>query len=191
MISAVLLAAGESRRMGDFKQLLDFNGKTFVACCVDNLLASRADEVIVVTGHRDRDIRLALVGRPVRFAHNEDYRQGMSSSIKRGIEAVSKEARACLIALVDQPQITTEIINRVIEAYERARPIVVIPSYCGQGGHPILLDMSLKDEILRMDSGPGLRQVVYAHAPTRIDVSTDAVLMDFDRPEDYRRISNS
>ena len=189
MISAVLLAAGESLRMGDFKQLLDFQGKTFVACCADNLLGSRADEVIVVTGHREADVRSALAGRPVRFAHNEDYRSGMSSSVKRGIEAVSKEARACLVALVDQPQITTEIINRVLEAYEKTGSFVVIPTYDGRNGHPILLDMSLRDEILGIAANEGLRQVVHAHKPARIAVSTEAVLVDFDFPEDYRRIS--
>src|SRR5256714_10692389 len=114
MISAILLAAGESRRMGEFKQLLKFAGQTFVECCADHLLASRVGEVIIVTGHRDADVRHALGGRAVRFAHNPDYRDGMSSSVKRGIRAVSPAAAAIVVALVDQPEIDTAIINRVI-----------------------------------------------------------------------------
>lgn len=190
MISVVLLAAGESRRMGDFKQLLNFGGKSFVECCVDNLLGSRADEVVVVTGHRDDDIRRALKDRPVIFAHNSDYRSGMSGSVKRGIEAASKQSRACLIALADQPQIGTDIVNRVIEAYEKSQPLIVIPTYEGRNGHPVLLDLSLKEEILAMDTAQGLRQVVHAHADAtlRVEVSSDAVLIDFDLPEDYERI---
>jgi molybdenum cofactor cytidylyltransferase len=190
MISAVLLAAGESRRMGEFKQLLALGGKSFVECCVDNLLASRVDEVIVVTGHREADVRNALGNRHVLFAHNPDYREGMSSSIRRGVEAIPKESRACLIALVDQPQIGVDIINRVIEAYEKDAPMIVIPTYEGRNGHPIILDSRLRDEILAIDPAQGLRQVVHAHSTevVRIEVSTDAVLTDFDYPEDYQRI---
>src|ERR1051325_6397970 len=151
MISAVLLAAGESRRMGEFKQLLAFGGKTFVECCVDNLLASRASEVIVVTGHRADEVRAALATRPVKFADNARYRDGMSSSIRRGVEEAAEGARACLIALADQPQIGVEVIERVIEAYERDRPLVVVPTYRGKNGHPIILDLELRSEILAID----------------------------------------
>jgi molybdenum cofactor cytidylyltransferase len=190
MISAVLLAAGESRRMGEFKQLLPFGDKTFVECCVDTLLASRVDEVIVVTGHREADVRAAVGNRHVAFAHNTDYRDGMSSSIKRGVEAVSKESRACLFALVDQPQVGADIINHVIGTYEEAGPLIVIPTYEGRNGHPIILDAKLRDEILAIDPAEGLRQVVHAHSRevVRVEISTDAVLIDFDYPEDYRRI---
>ena len=190
MISAVLLAAGKSRRMGKFKQLLPLAGKTFVECCVDNLLASRVDEVVVVTGHREADVRNAVGTRPVRFANNPDYRDGMSSSIKRGVEAISKMARACLIALVDQPQIGSDVINRVIEAYLADEPLIVIPTYEGKNGHPIILDLKLRDEILAIDPAQGLKQVVHAHSSevVRIEVFTEAVLTDFDFPEDYKRL---
>ncbi|HKG20470.1 MAG TPA: nucleotidyltransferase family protein [Blastocatellia bacterium] len=190
MISALLLAAGESRRMIDFKQLLTFRGKTFVECSADNLLASRAGEVIVVTGYREADVRNALSGRPVRFAHNPDFRSGMSSSIKRGVRAISDGARGMLVALVDQPQIGTDIFDMVIDFYERTRPLVVVPSYGGKNGHPVVIDLSLKDEILEMDPSQGLREVVRAHADRllRIEVLSDAVITDFDYPEDYRRM---
>jgi molybdenum cofactor cytidylyltransferase len=190
MISAVLLAAGESRRMGEFKQLLPLGGKTFVECCVDNLLASRAGEVLVVTGHREADVRRVIGDRPVRFAHNPDYRAGMSSSVKRGVEAISEESRACLIALVDQPQISVDVINRIIEAYEKDKPLIVIPTYEGRNGHPIILDSKLKGEVLAISHDEGLRQVVRARSSqvARIEIFTEAILTDFDYPEDYRRI---
>lgn len=190
MISAVLLAAGESRRMGKFKQLLEFGGKTFVECCVDNLLASRAGEVIVVTGHREAEVRGAIGDRHVRFVNNPDYHDGMSSSIKRGVGSISKSARACLIALADQPQIGADVINRVIEAYVKDEPLIVVPTYEGKNGHPIVVDLKLRDEILAIGPAQGLKQVVHAHSSEviRVEVSTDAVLLDFDYPEDYRRI---
>lgn len=192
MVAAILLAAGESRRMGSFKQLLTFGGKAFVECCVDNLLASKAGEVVVVTGHRDADVRAALVTRPVRFAHNPDYRTGMTSSIKLGVSAISDHAEACLIALSDQPQIGIKVINRLIEVYLSERPLIVVPTYKGRRGHPIVLDMKLRAEILQADASQGLRQVVNAHPDktVSVEVPSQTVLFDFDTPEDYLRASH-
>src|SRR5918999_473307 len=179
MYSAVLLAAGESRRMGEFKQLLPFGDKSFVACCADNLLASRVSEVVVVTGHREAEVRHAIGERAVTFAHNEDYRSGMSSSIKRGVEALSPKARVLIVALVDQPQIGPDILNQVIEAYEKRRPLVVVPTYGGRNGHPIAIDLSLKEEIMAKDPSQGLRQIVRAHEShvIHVEVGSEAVLI--------------
>lgn len=190
MISAILLAAGESRRMGEFKQLLRLGDKSFVEHCVDNLLASRVDEVIIVTGHRELEVRRAVGDRPVRFAHNAEYQSGMASSIKCGVQALPESTRACVLALVDQPQIGADVINLVIETYEKAPTIIVIPTYGGRNGHPILLEVSLKEEILTMNPEQGLRQVVRAHLDqvARVEVSSRAVLEDCDLPEDYERI---
>ena len=190
MISALLLAAGESRRMGDFKQLLRLGDKSFVEHCVDNLLASCIGEVIVVTGHRESEVQSAIGDRPVIFAHNSEYKSGMSSSIKRGIRAVSESSDACVLALVDQPLIDSNVVNRIIETYEKARALIVIPTYQGKNGHPILLDITLKEEILNMDFSQGLREVVHAHPgeTERIEVSDQRVLEDCDSPEDYMRI---
>lgn len=189
MISAILLAAGESRRMGQFKQLLHFADKSFVEHCVDNLLASRVDEVIIVTGHRELDIRRAVGARPVKFAHNSDYRSGMASSIKCGVRSLAENARAFILALVDQPQIGTDVINLLIEAYEKKPALIVIPAYQGKNGHPILLDLTLKEEILRFDPEQGLRQVVRTHREqvVRVEVTSAEILEDFDSPEDYER----
>lgn len=190
MISAVLLAAGESRRMGEFKQLLRLGDKTFVEHCVDNLLLSRVGEVIVITGHRDSEVQRALGDRPVRFAYNSQYQSGMASSIRRAMEAVSENAQACVLALVDQPRIAPNVIDRIIETYEEARPLIVIPTFEGRNGHPILLDLALKEEVLNMDSSLGLRSVVHAHSSriARVDVSDSEVLEDCDVPDDYERI---
>lgn len=176
--------------MGQFKQLLRLNNKSFVEHCVESLLASRVAEVIIVTGHRELEVRLAVGNRPVRFAHNTDYRSGMASSIKCGVQSLSEHTRAFVLALVDQPQIGAEEIDRVIEVYEKTRAIIVIPTYHGKNGHPILLDVSLKEEILTLDPEQGLRQLVHAHLDevSKVEVSNPAILEDFDVPEDYDRI---
>jgi molybdenum cofactor cytidylyltransferase len=179
--------------MGQFKQLLPFGAKTFVECCVDNLLASRVDDVLVVTGHRASDVREAIGDRPVRLVHNADYQLGMSESIKRGVSALTQTAGACLIALVDQPQVQPAIVNRIIEAYEEQHPLIIVPVHEGRNGHPVLIDLSLRDDILTMDPTIGLRQVVRAHehAILRIEVESADVLTDFDLPDDYGRLVQS
>lgn len=193
MISAILLAAGESRRMGEFKQLLTVAGKTFVERCVETLLASQADEVIVVTGHRESDVRPILSNRPVRFVYNPDYKKGMSASVKCGIEAADAQSTAALIALVDQPLIEVEIVDQLIAVYRKDRPLIVVPRYKGRNGHPVIMDMKLREEILSTDTSIGLKQVRDAHAEevVYIEVASESVLIDFDLPEDYRRIKES
>lgn len=190
MISAILLAAGQSQRMGDFKQLLTIEGETFVERCVAALLASRACEVIVVTGHREAEVRGQLVGREVRFTYNPDYREGMSASIKCGVAAASDRSDAVLIALADQPLIEVEIIDQLIEVYRRERPLIVVPRYQRRNGHPIIMDMKLREEILSISPAQGLRQVRDSHSDQAVyvEVASETVLIDFDLPEDYLRI---
>jgi molybdenum cofactor cytidylyltransferase len=189
MISAILLAAGESRRMGDFKQLLPFHGKTFVECCVDNLLATSLDEVIVVTGHRHAEVEQALASRQIRLAFNAAYRTGMSSSIQRGVQALDEKTSAILIALADQPQIHSSLISKIIAAHQAERPLLVVPVYDQRRGHPIILDARLRDEILAIDPAQGLRQLVQVHREQTLflEMTSDSILLDFDYPQDYQK----
>jgi len=192
MISAVLLAAGKSERMGRFKQLLPLGRKTFVECCVDNLLASGLDEVIVVTGHNEEAVRSVLAGRPVQFAYNVDYGLGMASSIVRGFRSVSASNDAVMIALADQPLITPEAIKQLIRAYQRSSPLITIPRYLGRTGHPIIIAKRLASEIESMDLQVGLRQVIAANISKvhYVEVDEEGILLDFDYPEEYRQIEN-
>jgi molybdenum cofactor cytidylyltransferase len=187
MISAILLAAGLSRRMGDFKQLLQFRGKSFVECCVDNLLAAGVDDLVVVTGHRDAEVRQALASRKIKFIFNADYQAGMSSSIKCGVQALEEKTEALLIALADQPHIHSSSISKVIAAYAKERPLLVVPTYANRRGHPIILDGKLRAEILTLDPSQGLRQVVHRHQDQALylEMQNDSVLLDFDYPQDY------
>ena len=186
MVAAILLAAGESRRMGAFKQLLPFAGKTFVEGCVDNLLASKVSPVIVVTGHRERDIRTVLEGREVIFVNNPDYVEGMSSSIKAGTRALPPEAFAVLIFLADQPQVGPDIVNKLVDAYEKTRPLIVVPTCDGRRGHPVLLDLRLKEDILAIDPAIGLRQIIEANetAILQVETGSESILADHDVPSD-------
>lgn len=190
MISAVLLAAGKSERMGRFKQLLRVDGRTFVEACADNLLASRAGELIVVTGYNEAAVRAALVDRPIRIVNNPDYEIGMGASIIRGIESAASDSTGFLIALADQPLIGTHVLNQLISEYEDQTPLILIPTYRGKKGHPIVLNPTLKQEVISMNPRVGLKQVTEAHSSSihYFEVTSDSVLLDFDYPEDLDRL---
>lgn len=176
--------------MGTFKQLLPISGKTFVEACVDNLLASRVAEVIVVTGYNEAGVRAALGNRPVRIVNNPEYESGMGSSVISGVKSVTIINGGILIALADQPLIGPDVLNQIISGYEVNAPTILIPTYQGKKGHPIILNATLKQEIVSMDPAIGLKQITQAHADhiTYIEVGSDSVLVDFDLPGDLDQL---
>jgi len=178
---------------GAFKPLLKWGAATVIEACIDHLRASRLDEIIVVLGHREFEIRQRLAGAGVEFAINREYQRGMMSSIKTGLALVSPQSDAVLIALVDQPMIGPEIIDRLIAAYEKSDQKIALPTYQGQHGHPIIIRTDYIDEIMNVDdaSDEGLRTVIDHHRDECFEVPIDspAVLEDIDRPEDYQRLS--
>jgi molybdenum cofactor cytidylyltransferase len=193
MISGILLAAGESTRMGGaFKPLLPWGKRTVIGACVENLRRSRLDEIVVVLGHREAEIRPRLAGSGVVYAINHDYRRGMLSSVQTGIAEISPQSDAMMIALVDQPTVGPEIIDRLIAAYEGGGKKIVLPEHGGRHGHPIVISRDYWDDILRLDAAAaeGLGAFIATHRDECLEVPIDspAVLDDIDRPEDYERL---
>jgi molybdenum cofactor cytidylyltransferase len=190
MITAVVPAAGQSRRMGAQKQLLPFAGTTVIGHIVDVLLRSRIDDVCVVVGHQADRVRQAIEGRGVRIVVNSDYQQtDMLHSIRCGLAAMPQACRALLIALGDQPAITPEVINAMIDGFSGSGRGIVVPVHTGRRGHPLLLDMKHRNEILTAYDQVGLRGLLAAHADDvfELAVPDSAVLSDMDFPEDYHR----
>ena len=193
MISGILLAAGESTRMGGaFKPLLPWGKRTVIGACVENLRRSRLDEIVVVLRHREAEIRPRLAGSGVVYAINHDYRRGMLSSVQTGIAEISPQSDAMMIALVDQPTVGPEIIDRLIAAYEGGGKKIVLPEHGGRHGHPIVISRDYWDDILRLDAAAaeGLGAFIATHRDECLEVPIDspAVLDDIDRPEDYERL---
>lgn len=189
-VTAVLLAAGLSSRMGDFKQLMPFRGATIVESCVETILSTSADDLVVVVGHRAREVEAAVSRFGVRVVENRDYALGMSTSAVAGVRAAG-EAEAAMICLSDQPQIPAAVFEAVLGAYRRTGARIVVPTIAGDTGHPVVFDLSLRDEILAVDpSAGGLRTVTYAHRDEllRVPVDTVSVLDDIDTPDDYERL---
>lgn len=188
-VSAILLAAGRSRRMGAFKPLLPFGDRTVIECCVENLRAAEVENIVVVVGHRAEDIRAHLNGLKVKFAVNEDPDSAMSVSIARGLEAVNPNAGALLIALADHPAVPPEIIKILIDEWKRGARLVQ-PEHKGHGGHPVLIDLIYLNELLGLDSMSGLRGLFTKHRAEvkRVQVESPYVARDMDTWEDYRRL---
>jgi CTP:molybdopterin cytidylyltransferase MocA len=187
-IAAVLLAAGRSRRMGAFKPLLPFGRRSVVVACVRALREAGAREIVVVVGHRGGEVRAALAGETgVRFAVNDDAGSEMGVSIARGVEAVSGEARALLVALVDNPAVPPHAIRSLIEARARTGARLVVPEWRGRGGHPVLVDMTLRRELLNVVPAEGLRALFDARRAEVLRVASDSpfVARDMDTWDDY------
>jgi molybdenum cofactor cytidylyltransferase len=187
-IAAVLLAAGRSRRMGAFKPLLPFGGRSVVGACVAGLREAGAREIVVVVGHRGDEVRAALASETgVRFAVNEDAGSEMGVSIARGVEAVSDEAEALLVALVDHPAVPPGAIRSLIEARARTGARLVVPEWHGRGGHPVLIDLSLREELLSLAPSEGLRALFDAHRDEVLRVASDSpfVARDMDTWDEY------
>jgi len=177
---------------GAFKPLLPWGKRTVIGACVENLRRSRLDEIVVVLGHREAEIRPRLAGSGVVYAINHDYRRGMLSSVQTGIAEISPQSDAMMIALVDQPTVGPEIIDRLIAAYEGGGKKIVLPEHGGRHGHPIVISRDYWDDILRLDAAAaeGLGAFIATHRDECLEVPIDspAVLDDIDRPEDYERL---
>jgi molybdenum cofactor cytidylyltransferase len=189
MICAVVLGAGLSSRMGVQKLLLPFGGKTVIGHIVDQLLASTVDEVHVVVGHQAERISAELSGRKVSIVNNPNYKSGMLSSVRRGLRNLPEKCRAVMVVLGDQPSITTELIDQMLQSFAATEKSILVPLYKGKRGHPILICSLYCDEILTQYGDVGLRGLLHGHSDDifGLAVSTASVLCDMDCPEDYRR----
>jgi molybdenum cofactor cytidylyltransferase len=194
MISGILLAAGESRRMqGAFKPLLKWGKRTVIGECVHQMRNSRLAEIFVVLGHRELDVRQSLAGSGVQYAINKNYQKGMLTSVKTGLSLLSPNEDAVLIALVDQPMIKSGLINKLILAFEEGQKGIVLPTYEGRHGHPIIISTGYVDAIMQLDDKTegGLRDLINANRGDWLEVPVDSpdVIEDIDSPEDYQRLS--
>ncbi len=191
-LAALVLAAGRSRRMAPLNKLLvqDDQGVPMVARVVDNALASRARPVVVVTGYEHERVEAALVGRPVLFAHAEDYAEGLSASLKAGLGALPKDIEGVVICLGDMPLVAGPMIDRLLAAFdpEEGRSIVM-PTFRGKQGNPMLWAMEFLPEMMTITGDVGARHLAGKHADrvAEVEMADDAVLRDFDTTDALRK----
>jgi len=185
--AAIMLAAGRSTRMGGANKLLAaIAGKPLVRIAVEQALASRAEPVIVVTGHERGRVEAALSDLSVRLVHNPDYAQGLSTSLKAGLGAVPDNVDSAIVCLGDMPQVTTPLIDRLIATFDpKSNALVVVPTIGGKRGNPVVWSRQFFPELMRLDGDVGARHLIGANADvvTEVSVEDTGVLIDVDTPE--------
>lgn len=187
---AILLAAGESSRMGQLKALLPWHGQSLLEHQLSALREGGAEKVIVVLGHRADDLRSLCEGRDgVTWTLNPDYLQGKTTSIKAGLAALDPAAADEILLLnVDQPR-SSEDVARVLQVHRANVCAITVPEYRGKGGHPIAISSSLLPELLAIDEeSQGIKAVVRRRpeAVHRFLMDNPEILLDLNTPEQYR-----
>lgn len=189
MIWAVILAAGESRRMGQPKLLLPYGEKTIIQTVVSSVVSSKVDGTLVVLGSEREKIKEKIKNFPVRSVYNPDFQKGMLSSVLCGIKALPEETRAMVIVLGDQPSVLKQTIDRIIDEYQKTEKGIVLPVYNKERGHPVLIDLKYRKEVESLSLDVGLRGTVYSHPDDilEVDVDTPSIFQDIDDEADYKR----
>ncbi|MGH7830665.1 MAG: nucleotidyltransferase family protein [Candidatus Binatia bacterium] len=188
MIVAVVLAAGESSRMGRPKALLQVDGQTFIERIVSALQASRVGKVLVILGHNADAIQAEIQHLPVTVVVNEDYARGQLSSLVTAIQALQWEkVDGILVHLVDHPFLNPKLVDEMIELFYGSRKLIVVPRYEGRRGHPVLFSRELFPELLNAPLDAGAKEVVHAHRSDTLEMETEdeGVIRDIDTPEEY------
>jgi molybdenum cofactor cytidylyltransferase len=191
-VSGVLLAAGSSSRLGSAspKQLLQIGGEALVRRIARRALSSRLAEVIVVVGHEAESVAAALEGLRVRIVLNRDYLAGQSSSVGVGLGAVALKASGALFMPVDQPHLDVDLIDGLIDLFEATGGPIVVPSFAGSRGAPVLFSRSLFAELRRLEGDAGGRQLFPAHEDRIVELplANGTPLRDLDTPTDLDRL---
>ena len=186
-ISAILLAAGQSKRLKGSKLLLPIKNSTILQTSIDNLLNSKAGEVIVVLGHEAEEKRKYIDSSRTKIVINPNYMYGISSSLKAGIAVSDVNASGLLIALADQPFVSTEIINTLITGFINGDRGIVYPVYDSRQGHPVIFSTKYLDALLELEGDTGARHIIRYNSDDVLEIRVDspAVNFDIDSKEDY------
>jgi len=187
MITGVVLAAGRASRMGKVKQILPFKDSTILGCTLENARRSMIQELIVVLGHSADEIQEAVDLSGTRVVVNHRYGEGQSSSLKLGLGQVSPESEAVVFLLADQPLVGAEIINKLIEAFFASKADIIVPTFKGKRGNPVLISRNLFPDLQELFGDVGARSLLekYAHRVREIETGDSGIIQDIDVWEDY------
>ena len=191
ILAALILAAGYSSRMGQFKPLLPLDGKSVIESAIDTFRNAGITRIIVVTGHEAAQLQPLLKYPEISSVHNPDYASGMYSSVQAGIRSLSEDIEACFLLPADIPLVRPATVKTIIGRYESRHPSIIYPVFRGQHGHPPLIARSLFNEILAGNGEGGLRALLQRHEAdaSEVDVFDEGILLDMDEPEDYERLT--
>ena len=190
MISAILLAAGQSKRMqGENKLTKNIRGIPLIKHSLQNILNSSIDEIIIVLGH-DKEIIEKLIDKndKIKFIFNKDFKSGIASSIKSGLKNLSKQTKAFIICLGDMPLVNTNIYNQLIEA--RKNKEIIVPVYKGQQGNPILFSKSMKEKVMSISGDVGAKQILKLNKDKilNLEMNDQSIIKGFDSQENFNSL---
>ena len=186
MVGAVILAAGESQRMGEPKLLMNIGGKLMIERVIDSFKKT-VDDLIVVLGYKPDNLVPILTQLGVKWVTNKNYREGMVSSFKAGLEGL-EGCDAVFLALGDQPFVDRDFLVKAIEAW-RSGAKIVSPVYKGKKGHPVLFDQTLFDEILSLQKREMIRDVIHRHeSEHQLVEAGEWAVIDLDTPESFTKV---
>ena len=190
-VSAILLAAGESRRMGAVNKLaLPVGGRALVRRTAETLLQAGLEEVVAVVGHERDSVSALLRGLRLRIVHNDHYREGQMTSVYCGMDALDKDCDAVLVCLADLPLLTVEDLMRLIVAFADCPTSVLVPSFQGARGNPILLAHAHREQILAGGRNLGCKRLMEKNPAlvTALEMENDHTVFDLDTPDAYRQL---
>ena len=189
-VGAVILAAGVSSRMGEAKQLLRLGRQTLLEHTLENVRGAGLDEIVLVLGFAAEAINAKFATEDLKVVINQTYREGMASSLRVGLAALSAEINGALIVLADQPFVRSETFDRIIGQYRQSAARIVIPVYQGSRGNPVLLDRSVFPEAMALKGDVGCRAIFDNHleAIIKIPVEDPGILLDIDSEEDFQKM---
>ena len=189
-IGAVILAAGMSSRMGETKQLIRLGENTLLEQVVEIVRSCRVDEIVLVLGHQAETIKKRVGIKNLKVVINESYQQGMGTSLRTGLAALSSGMNAALIVLADQPFVRAETLDRLIDQYEQSGAQIAIPIYKGFRGNPVLLGRSVFPEVMALTGDIGCRAIFGNHVEGIVKVLVDdiGILLDLDTKGDVEKL---
>ena len=187
MISAILLAAGQSKRMnGENKLTKEIQGAPLIKHSVKSILASSIDELIVVLGHQKETIeKLVNKNEKIKFVFNKDFESGIASSIKTGLDNLSEKTEAFFICLGDMPTVNPNIYNQLIKSINKRE--IIVPTYKGQQGNPVLFAKSMKEKIINISGDIGAKKILELNKDKilNLEINDQCVTKDFNTQDSF------
>jgi molybdenum cofactor cytidylyltransferase len=194
-VGAIVLAAGRSTRMGGSNKLMaEVGGRPLVRIAAEEALASRARPVIVVTGHQRERMEAALADLDVKYVHNPDFAQGLSTSLKTGLAALPPELNGVIVCLGDMPQVRAAMMDQLIAAFDPQRgALVVVPTIDGERGNPVVWSRRFFPDLMALEGDVGARNLIarYPEAVVEVPLNDKAALIDIDTPEALKLVQGA
>lgn len=191
MIAGLILAAGESSRMGTDKALLTYRGRTFLETILQTLGEAGLESIAVVLGHHAEAIQRSVNLQGAQVVINPNYQQGQTLSLRAGLNALDNpELEAVFLCLVDHPAVSVEVVKKLLANFRQSGAPVVIPTFQGQRGHPVVVGRPLFAQLKKLKPAEGANTVIrqYRSVTHFVEVEDEGILLDVDDPETYRRL---